>query len=497
MKTREDKPKNRYSQFFTDPLIADFMVNEVRHEGAGTFLDPAVGRGAFTCAAHRSMDVSISACEIDPSMVRNFCLSNDYDADLVCDDYLLHLYKERFDCIVCNPPYNRFQDIENRKKYRDLFKERYAVNMSGYSNLCVYFLIKSMNELSESGRCCYIIPYEFLNTGYGEVIKEYLLRSGMLEKIIKFDFRSKIFSDAITTSCILVLENRPHDKVDLITVKDVSELKKGRFENVRTYDYGNLKPEEKWLSYFGENKKADGLKNIVKLSDFGKVSRGIATGANDFFLLSRSDIEERGLSREACVLCLTRSPDVKDAVVTGGTMQDLIDANKKVFVFDGTLAVNQEDLDYIEYGEKRGYNKKYLTGKRSPWYSIEHRETAPILITVFNRNEIKIIRNEAGVKNLTAFHGIYLKDKDAAFADIFFCYLITPLARELLYGSRREYGEGLYMFEPGDLTGADMLDLNLISDDDRNDILDIYDMIKKENSIQKADELDRIFRKYV
>ena len=53
------------------------------------------------------------------------------------------------------------------------------------------------------------------------------------------------------------------------------------------------------------------------------------------------------------------------------------------------------------------------------------------------------------------------------------------------------------MFEPGDLTGADMLDLNLISDDDRNDILDIYDMIKKENSIQKADELDRIFRKYV
>ena len=57
--------------------------------------------------------------------------------------------------------------------------------MSGYSNLCVYFLVKSMNELNENGKCCYIIPYEFMNTGYGKGIKQYLLDSKMLKTMAK------------------------------------------------------------------------------------------------------------------------------------------------------------------------------------------------------------------------------------------------------------------------------------------------------------------------
>ena len=128
---------------------------------------------------------------------------------------------------------------------------------------------------------------------------------------------------------------------------------------------------------------------------------------------------------------------------------------------------------------------------------MEYREAAPILICVFSRKKIKVIRNELGIRNLTAFHGLYLKNDSPDFVNMLFCYMLTPLAQELLYHSRREYGDGLTKFEPNDLTKAVMLDLRIITDKDKEEILKIYDEIKKANSEVKIYELDSIFRKYV
>ena len=116
---------------------------------------------------------------------------------------------------------------------------------------------------------------------------------------------------------------------------------------------------------------------------------------------------------------------------------------------------------------------------------------------MFSRDKIKIIRNELGIRNLTTFHGLYLKNDKPDFVNLMFCYLLTPLAQELLYHSRREYGDGLNKFEPNDLTNANVLDLRIISDKDKERILKIYDEIKKANAEVKITELDSIFRKYV
>ena len=489
--------KKKYSQFFFIFLIADFMVTEASHKGAKAFLDPAVGMGAFTQCANKSTGLSITACEIDPIMIQKYHNANKYEANIICDDYLTHFFDHKFDCIVCNPPYNKFQDIENRETYKDIFQKQYSIKMSGYSNLCVYFLIKSINELNEYGRCCYIIPYEFLNTGYGKVIKEYLLKTQMLEKIIKFNHDTKVFDDAITTSCIIVLENTKHDKVEFISIGCIDELTSHNFDKIQSYRYNDLDPGEKWISYFDTTDKQTNMENIVKVSCFGRVSRGIATGANEFFALSLSDIKTLKLSKDACIHCLTKSPDVNDVVVTDRTISELIKNNKKVFLFDGTLAKSTEDHAYIQYGEQCEYNNRYLTKNRTPWYSIENKKGAPILISVFNRNRIKIIRNETGVKHLTTFHGLYLNNTDPDFANLFFCYLITPFAQRLLYMSHREYGEGLDKFEPGDLTKANMLDLNVISKEDKRTIMTIYHTIKDTQKLQEIDKLDSIFKKYV
>ncbi|MDE6687760.1 MAG: hypothetical protein K2K17_10640 [Lachnospiraceae bacterium] len=127
---------------------------------------------------------------------------------------------------------------------------------------------------------------------------------------------------------------------------------------------------------------------------------------------------------------------------------------------------------------------------------LEAKKPAPILVCVFNRNRIKVIRNEAGIKNLTNFHGLYLTNDDEDFSNIMFCYLLTPLAQELLYLSRREYGNGLTKFEPDDLTNADIVDLRIIDKKDKKRILEIYAKIKEANAEIMVEKLDAIFRKY-
>ena len=490
--------KKELGQFFTDPIIAEFMINLVLKKGTKTLLDPAVGMGVFTKIANKkNSKISISACEIDPEMIKNFKPENTYDYDLHEEDYLQCYFDDHFDSIICNPPYNKFQDIPNRDMLIKEFRARYNISLSGYSNICVFFLIKSMNELKKGGRCCYIIPYEFMNTGYGVVIKRYLLESRMLKSIIKFDNSLSLFDEAITTSCIILLENNNHEDVDFVNISDVSELNSASFSNVKKYRYSELNPKEKWLQYFDFAREKSIYNNTVKVSTFGRVSRGIATGANSYFAINRTMIKDYKLSEDVCLPCLTKSPDVKDVVFTKESFQKLEAQDKKVFLFDGEKAKTDDDFAYIKYGEEIGINKAYLTSHRNPWFAIEEKKAAPILICVFSREKIKMIRNEAGIKNLTTFHGLHLENDSEDFANIMFCYLLTPIAQELLYQSRREYGDGLTKFEPNDLTKADMLDLRIIEPNDCDIILSIYREIREKNDFVRIDELDAIFRKYL
>lgn len=490
--------KKELGQFFTDPFIARFMVNLILEDNPRKVLDPAVGMGAFTrIISEANPDIDITACEIDPEMIVNFKNENNYLYSLVEKDYLSCFFDEKFDAIICNPPYNKFQEISNRDRIIADFHSRYNIKMSGYSNLCVYFLIKSMNELKENGKCCYIIPYEFMNTGYGKVIKQYLLETKMLKTIIKFSNNISLFSKAITTSCILFLENKEHAVIDFVNIDDVNDLDNLNFKRRKSYSYYDLSPSQKWLQYFDDRENDHKYNNIVKLSVFGRASRGIATGNNSFFALNKSMIEKHHLSENVCFPCLTKAPDVKDVVFTKESFDNMLAADKKIFLFNGERASSEEDKEYIKVGESLNAHKAYLTSHRSPWYALEYKDPAPILVCVFSRSRIKVIRNELGIRNLTTFHGLYLKSDSIDFANIMFCYLLTPLAQDLLYHSRREYGDGLTKFEPNDLTKADMLDLRIISDNDKEVILKIYDEIKKANSEVQIDVLDSIFRKYV
>lgn len=493
--------KKELGQFFTSDMVAEFMAKWVLLNSPNNILDPATGPGIFIEKVEKiNKDIDKTICEVDPMMIKIFLNKKFANTKIIDSDYLQYFFENKFDAIICNPPYNRFQNFKNRKQIIKLFNEKFGFSINGYSNQYVYFLLKSMMELNEKGRCAYIVPYEFLNSGYGEYVKKILLEFKMLDSILVFDNNLNLFDDALTTSCIILLENIPHKKVKFYKLKSLTELET-IFDSVnfREFDYDSLDYKQKWINYFNEDSKPE-YKNLIKLNLVAKAKRGIATGNNDFFILNVSKKNKYNLSDSVCVPCVTHSNDLKKPILDDVYVQQLIEEDKKIFIFDGTKALKKEDFDYIAYGELNKINEGYLLTKRKPWYSIESKEPAPILLSVFNRGRIKAIRNLTLIRNLTTFHGLYF-DGDFICEDdinIYFCYLLTPIAFEVLSMNKRQYGSGLDKFEPNDYNNAYIIDLNVITDNDKKEILKFYScIIENKNLDDIINSLNDIFIKYI
>ncbi len=531
----EKAHKKEYGQFFTGRPVAEFMVRWVVEKQPERILDPAAGEGIFLWTInHISLkafaeNLSITAFEIDSHMAERF-RNKVKQADLnlhrlnICvEDYLRAETKERYDAVICNPPYQKFQRIPNREQLRRLFSERYGVALSGYCNASSYFLIKSIHELAPGGRCAYIMPYEFLNTGYGRAVKKYLLEQEVLKYIIKFDSSVRVFEDAITTCCILLLEKSDRKKTvsandaqtdenggmkeNTVIFSEIHSLEQLNWKDIgRTsiaIPKGKLDCREKWLSYFSKEVLVTGRQNLIQLKRICRVSRGIATGGNQFFALSKKMICEHRLSSEVCLPCVVKASDVRNLIFNEDVYRRLYEENRKVTIFDGVRAHSEQDKAYIRYGEQQGIHRRYLTGHRSPWYAVEDKPPAPIWLAAFSRDKIKVVRNEMMIRHLTTFHGLYIEDAAFSTEDInlLFCWLLTPTAQKLLKGNRREYGNGLDKFEPGDLMDAYVLEVRRMKAQDRAKVLSYYGELPRTSDSQECEDvicrIEDIMKKYI
>jgi adenine-specific DNA-methyltransferase len=63
--------------------------------------------------------------------------------------------------------------------------------------------------------------------------------------------------------------------------------------------------------------------------------------------------------------------------------------------------------------------------------------------------------------------------------DILTAYFLTGVAREIFDDNRREYGGGLNKFEPNDLNGARVVDLDAIDGTTESAIREVYEIYRR------------------
>lgn len=481
--------RKRFAQFFTPFQLASLMADWLfGNKNMQTVLEPAFGLGVFSRALlSKKSDLSIKGFDIDEKIfVEAKEIFNDTpNVNIHLEDYMFNDWNNKYDGIICNPPYFKFHDYDNKTILNEI-ENRLKIKLNGFTNLYTLFLLKSIYQLNPNGRLAYIIPSEFLNSDYGKLVKSALIKNKVLRHIVVFDFEENVFDDALTTACILLCSNDKHSqKVNFSTIKKIDDLELIKSyisdyplnsNNNSTFNINELEPEVKWRKYYQEQ---NGIryKNLIPFSSVAKVVRGIATGANEYFTFSKSKANQYRIDEKYLLPCICKAVDVKDNFFTIDNFHSLVNSDRQTYLLNAIGSKDENVLKYVELGEKSGINKKYLTACRTPWYSLENRPPSPIWVSVFNRSRLKFIRNEANISNLTTFHCVYPVQNslfDNVNVDVLFAYLLTDVAREIFEDNRREYGNGLQKFEPNDLNKAMMLDLTLLDKKTENKVIELY-----------------------
>ncbi|MCA6071450.1 MAG: N-6 DNA methylase, partial [Endomicrobium sp.] len=281
--------RKKYAQFFTPQPIAKLMAKWLfGNKKLHSVLEPAFGLGIFSreLLLHRQ-NLKIKGFEIDDNIfnaAKNY-FNSAQNVNLILQDYMCNDWQNKYDGIVCNPPYFKFHDYDNKNIVKEI-ETKLKCHLNGFTNLYTLFLLKSIHQLNENGRCAYIVPSEFLNSDYGKLVKKHLIKTKTLRHIIVIDFEENVFDDATTTaSLILCANDNITDKVQFTNIETMNDLKE--IENLisiypeyskqsKIYSSDKLNHEVKWKQYYQEQNCVK-YKNLVPFSNYAKVSRGIAT----------------------------------------------------------------------------------------------------------------------------------------------------------------------------------------------------------------------------
>lgn len=445
--------RKRFGQFFTHPSVASFMVDWVLSSKSRSLYDPAFGLGAFYHAAKSIKKLIFTGSEIDPSIIKFWHQEMKDKKVIIREENYLKAWGREYDNIVCNPPYMRFQKFLDREQIYQEFYDKTGLSISGYTNIASVFLLKSLSELKQGGRLAYVMPLEFLNTGYGVLIKKKLIEKQHLKAIISLNCEKDVFPDVITSVGIVLVDSaHKSDYVDFYNVDDIDDLKAILTTTpVNSIAISELQPSEKWMHYLKSHKVNFHNKHLTQLSYYGKFVRGIATGANDFFVASKQYFMDLKIHDKEIVACITRSSQINKPFFSQSDYDALEKTDANVFLFSPNGEVSPSAQRYIQWGESSGYNKRFLAKTRNPWYKTELRYPSPILIGVFSRGGYKIIRNTSRALNLTCYHGFQSNLFGDLYVDHLFLYLLSDAGRKILSLNMRRYGDSLDKFEPNDL----------------------------------------------
>lgn len=196
-------------------------------------------------------------------------------------------------------------------------------------------------------------------------------------------------------------------------------------------------------------------KGGILLCEFAKIVRGIATGGNEFFFLTREQVRSQGLPERFFRRAIGRTRDCPSDRLTE------VDLDRLEAVGRATWLLNLDDeaashlptalQEYLKHGEKLELPNRALIKTRRPWYKMEKRTPPPILFAYLGRRDCRFILNEAGVVPLTGFLCVYPWDTTLAGVKKLWRALNHPDTLANLSFVAKSYGGGALKAEPRQL----------------------------------------------
>jgi len=453
-------------QFWTPSWVADAMVAYVAQQSDLIF-DPGVGKGIFFLALRKlSKEKKFYGIDIDPLIIKEAKNEGifDHSCEIEVRDFILNPPVKKFKAIVANPPYIRHHRLsqEIKNKFRSLCYQAMGSTLDGRAGLHIYFLMQALNLLDKDGRLAFIMPADTCEGIFAQKLWNWITRRYCIEGVITFDQKASPFP-RVDTNAIIFLIHNSKQKSTIKWVKclrqetpELTEFLRNNLEIKNTFDlavkHRNL---DEAMAVGLSREPRDNHNFKYTLSNFARVMRGIATGANEFFFLTEARAREINIPNNLLLPAIGRTRDVDGSYITKETIAFLKQKGRPTLLFslNGESFKNmpKEVQTYIHEGEKLGLPKRALISTRHPWYKMEVRQVPPFLFAYLGRRNTRFIRNDAGVMPLTGFLCVYPYSADKQYIQGLWHILQDPdtIANLQLVG--KSYGSGAVKVEPRSL----------------------------------------------
>jgi hypothetical protein len=330
--------------------------------------------------------------------------------------YFHEVWKEKkgFDVVIGNPPY-----VEHKKLKHIAFilKKIYEV-YSGSSDLSVYFFEKGLGILHNNGNLSYISTNKFFNTGYGKLLRKYLLKH-KINTIINFE-QVEIFHKVLVSSTVMnVSGTKPTQEhffnyTEFFKEKEWRKEFNKRIEQCKKFKQ-NLFNEKEWnfldTDELNIKNRIEYAGKIIKEITGIDIKRGVTTGYDPAFVLSNNVKFESGdvlkplikgreikkfkpLKSDAQILFIPWHFPLQEEKLINGASE----------LAEEKLKTNYNDiyLHLISHYDKLNQRNKEETGIRYEWYALQR--CAASYYPLFEKDKI--------VRPLTADKWGFTMDKE-------------------------------------------------------------------------------------
>jgi tRNA1(Val) A37 N6-methylase TrmN6 len=226
--------------FFTPTYIVDFIIGEIAPKENERVADLSCGCGAFliglldyfkktTRKSVRSiLKDNVFGADILPYNVERAKvllavyallegeIVEERDLNIRLADSLRTEWTERFDHVIGNPPYVKFQDLSDEN--RSFLAQDWRTVKNGTFNLYFAFFELGYKLLKPGGKLGYITPNNWFTSLAGEPLRQFFMQEKCVSRIVDFNHR-KVF-DVQTYTAITFLGKSKNEVIKYDRIED-------------------------------------------------------------------------------------------------------------------------------------------------------------------------------------------------------------------------------------------------------------------------------------
>lgn len=397
-------------QFYTPQDVARFLVRCVVRSSTDRLLDPACGDGQFL-RLHRNIvgvDVSGSSCAAARASAPWAAV---HEGDFFA---WAEQARERFDAVVGNPPFIRYQLFSGAARERALrLARRAGARLSALASSWAPFVAASATLLKPGGRMGFVVPAELGHAPYAVPLLEALCEA--FERVHVIALREKIFPELAEDAWLLLacgkggrttrIEFTPCESFAPFAApppgKEVS-LARWRAHGSRLRRF--LCPEAV-LDYYASLAAQDGC---VRLSELATVGIGYVSGANDFFHLRPSQARLFGIPDEFLRPSVRKGDQLPEGPVTPAVVRRWLAQDLPVLLLDLSRCRELPDSvkRYLDTSAGAAARATYKCRNRVPWYVVPDVVVPDAFVSYMCGDRPRLARNLAGCVCSNSVHAV-------------------------------------------------------------------------------------------